>query len=557
MSREVYTEYARTGQRTKRYSDVRLARHNRIFTYTLAECLENKGRFIAPLEDIIANVCTEPTWVFNFHDAKLDNWEGRRTDIDLGAFMPASDMVEALNLLGGKLSAKTRDLIRDECRKRILEPYRKAVTVNDKNTNLFWTTSNANWNAVCHFGVVSVALGLCDEKAERAFFVASAEKLLTTHYLEGFGPDGACLEGLGYWGYGFSRYIFTAELIFQATGGKINLYDAGVTRLVALYPVRLQLTPGVWPAYGDCAVDIKPPDQLMSFLNRHYGFGLTQWKQADLTTANSDGGLAAALMFSTTNSATTQAAQAQKPFYEARTYFDHAGVLNCRPLPNSNIRLAASFKGGHNDEPHNHNDLGSFAVAVGQQLLVLDPGAEVYTSQTFSKDRYKSDLNNSFGHPVPVVAGQLQRAGKEARAEVVSTQFTDTADTICYNLNSAYAVPDLKTLTRAFTYRRDGAGSLEVKDAVEFEKPQTFGGALIISGKWKQLSTDEVLIYQNGEAVRVRVETGGVPWTLKAETLQAKPSRGANSTRLGLNLNEPVSSAQITLKIEPAAAPTD
>jgi hypothetical protein len=96
---------------------------------------------------------------------------------------------------------------------------------------------------------------------------------------------------------------------------------------------------------------------------------------------------------------------------------------------------------------------------------------------------------------------------------------------------------------------------LTVEDAVEFDMPQTFAGALVTGGKWKQLSADELLSYQNGEAVRVH--SGGHPWTLQSEAIQGEPSRDVNPTRLGLNWDEPVSSAPISLTITPAAAPAD
>ena len=56
------------------------------------------------------------------------------------------------------------------------------------------------------------------------------------------------------------------------------------------------------------------------------------------------------------------------------------------------------MKGGHNAEQHNHNDVGSFIVALGHSTPLVDPGAEVYTGRTFSRRRYDSNVLNSFGH---------------------------------------------------------------------------------------------------------------------------------------------------------------
>src|SRR6185436_1952089 len=156
-----------------------------------------------------------------------------------------------------------------------------------------------------------------------------------------------------------------------------------------------------------------------------------------------------------------------------RSWFPEGGVLICRPAANAKIPFAVSLKGGHNGESHNHNDLGSFIVLVGNSTVVTDPGAEIYTGDTFSTNRYKSDVLNSFGHDVPVVAGKLQRAGKDAKALVLRTEFTEGQDTLTLDIKSAYTVPTLKRLHRTFVFQRDKP-SLSVRDEVEFSTAETF-----------------------------------------------------------------------------------
>jgi len=80
-------------------------------------------------------------------------------------------------------------------------------------------------------------------------------------------------------------------------------------------------------------------------------------------------------------------------------------------------------------------------VVSGRSMIVCDPGAEVYTARTFSARRYDSDVLSSFGHPVPVVAGQLQRTGADARARVLRTEFGEAQDVLALDLRAAYAFP--------------------------------------------------------------------------------------------------------------------
>ena len=60
--------------------------------------------------------------------------------------------------------------------------------------------------------------------------------------------------------------------------------------------------------------------------------------------------------------------------------------------------------------------------------------------KTFSKDRYKSGVLNSLGHPVPRVAGKLQRTGRSAAAKLLDTRFTDTVDIMAMDISAAYDV---------------------------------------------------------------------------------------------------------------------
>ena len=236
-----------------------------------------------------------------------------------------------------------------------------------------------------------------------------------------------------------------------------------------------------------------------------------------------------------------------------RSWFDAAGVLICRPVPDSSCRLAVALKGGHNDEHHNHNDVGSFVVVLGDEPLLLDPGAEVYTARTFSSRRYDSNVLNSFGHPVPLVAGKLQRTGRRAAARILRSDFTESTDTLILDIASAYDVPQLSKLERTFVYCRSGAGSLTVTDEVVFSQPGAFGTALVTFDKWRKLSGSSLTIYDQEEALNVEIAVSGAGFEIEPQTIEEDLSGGRLPTRLGINLSEPVTRAVVSLTITPAA----
>jgi len=544
---DLFLDFSRTGNRT-RWQRVSGRRRGRIRTFALAECLENKGRFVPAFEEIVRVLCSERTWVMPAHDRSLTNFHGKSIDIDLGSSALAWSLATADYLLAEKLSPETRRLIRDNLDRRIFQPYRDMVSGKRKKN--WWMTGTNNWNAVCLAGVTGSALAVIDSRESRALFVAAAEGF-SENFLEGFTDDGYCSEGLGYWNYGFGYYIMLSEAIYKATDGKVDLLQDAKVKQAATFGSRIEIINGVYPAFADCSVRAEPSSRLMYFISRRLGLGLRKWEQIDPVTAG--GSLYQSMMYSFPNSASRSLpAQSASQGPGIRSWFEKAGILICRPARSSASSLSVALKGGHNNEHHNHNDVGSFVVVLGDRPLLLDPGGEVYTARTFSGRRYESNVLNSFGHPVPLVAGKLQLTGRQALGGVIREDFTEDTDTLVLDISSAYDVPELEKLQRKFDYSRQGSGSLKVTDEVVFSKPCDFGTALITFDKWQQLSGSSLMIRDQDKALRVDIEVTGADFKIQPETIEEDLSGNRLPTRLGINLTRPVSRAVVCLTISPA-----
>ncbi len=543
---DLYLDFSRTGNRT-RWQKVSGQRRGRVPTLTMAECLENRGRFLPAFEEIVRVLCSERTWVMPAHDAKLTNFRGETVDIDLGSSALAWSLATADYLLADKLGPEIRQLIRANLEQRIFQPYRDMAL--GKRVKNWWMTGTNNWNAVCLAGVTGSALAVIDSRNDRAFFVAAGEHY-SKYFLEGFTDDGYCSEGLGYWNYGFGHYVMLNEMIHQATGGKIDLLQNRKAKQAATFGSKIEIINGVYPAFADCSINAEPGSRLMYYVSRRLGLGLRRWEQINPVSA--DGSLYESMMYSFPNSASqTPPVPNDSEGPGTRSWFDQAGILICRPAANSSSRLGVALKGGHNNEHHNHNDVGSFVVVLGDAALLLDPGGEVYTARTFSSRRYESNVLNSFGHPVPLVAGKLQQTGSQARARVVSQSFTDDADTLVLDIASAYDVPELRKLERTFVYSRQGAGSLSVTDEVVFSKPCDFGTALVTFEKWQEMRGSSLKIYDQKEALHVGITATGAEFEIKPEVIREDLSARKEPTRLGINLTQPVTSAVIRVTLTP------
>jgi hypothetical protein len=496
---DLFLEFSKTGNRVD-YEREYFDRTERLTPLVIAECIENRGRFIPASEQLMAAFDEQKTWMLPAHDASLRNFHGQARDIDLFSSELACELANAAWLLGDSLGADTRKQIDQNVRGRVLDPFREMVT--GKRKPIWWITGKNNWNAVCLANVLGAALATSPDRHDRAIFAAAAEQD-SLNYLDGFDADGYCVEGLGYWNYGFGNYARLSELLFQATSGKVDCFDRDKVKAIAEFPAKLMIADGVYPAYGDVHLDAVPSPALADFVDRRFQLPGAPTSPIELATS-----LGETLMMCCPNSATGKTAVESKPL-ALRDWFSDAQVLTCRSGSSDGQALAVSIKGGSNGVSHGHDDLGSFVLVVGKTPLLVDPGSEVYTARTFSKDRFKSKVINSFGHNVPFVAGELQISTAGAQVKIVGHDFGDSVDTLAMDLTSAYAVPQLRSLKRAFTYDRRAGGSLTVVDECRFDSPESFGIQFITFGKWKQTSATQLMIWQDNQAVTIDLDAGG------------------------------------------------
>jgi hypothetical protein len=546
---DLFLDYSRTGNR-ERCQTVLGERQNRLSVLALAECVEARGRFLPALEETIEDFCRTKTWVLPAHDVGLKNFHGTEITIDLRSAHIAWTLATARYWLGDKLSPETRKRIEDELERRAFTPFADMIEKGKPRMN--WLTVTNNHNSVCLAGVTGSALATIESRERRALFAASAEKYIQ-NFLRGFTPDGNCSEGLGYWNYGFGHFTMLAETLRQATGGKVDWLEAANVRLIARFGWRMEILPGIYPAFADCDPDEQNDPQLTAFLANKYHWELIRPKSEDSPAAEKhSSALFQFGLFDFSNLASaTQAGKDKSVPQPPRDWFSDAQVLICRPAKGSQHALGAAMKGGHNAEHHNHNDLGSFVVALGKSTPLLDPGAENYTSRTFSAKRYVSNVLNSFGHPVPRVAGRLQETGIQAAARIVKTDFSDERDTLVLDLSAAYKVKELKKLERTFVFSRKDNGKLTVTDAVEFDSPQSFGTALITFDKWKKLTPGRLQVGNGKDDVTVEINVEGGEFQVMPEEIHEDLPNKRFPTRLGIELTKPVTKAEVRLTIMP------
>jgi hypothetical protein len=199
------------------------------------------------------------------------------------------------------------------------------------------------------------------------------------------------------------------------------------------------------------------------------------------------------------------------PVAESTTWLPSVQVLVARERDRHGLTLAV--KGGHNDENHNHLDVGSFVVASGGVPLVVDVGRPTYTATTFGPDRYENWVMTSRWHNVPRIGGHDQVPGRAFAARHVEllpaggTSGSAGLDGLRMDLAGAYPLrPDDSWHREALLDRNHR--QITVEDTVAVSNSQgTNAISLVLNGTPRILpGSIDVLPFEDVPAIRIEYE---------------------------------------------------
>ncbi|ADM69935.2 hypothetical protein PPE_02099 [Paenibacillus polymyxa E681] len=471
----LFREFANTGER-KPYEDVYFERRGRLVAIVLEAVVKPEPRKMKEVESSLLDICSEYTWALPAHVNEEDTVTPPWQQVDLFASETAQTLVEILLLLGEQLASHVVAQVHEEIERRVLEP------VFWKPRHFGWETADHNWSAVCASGCGIAALLLVEDDFSRAVAIESMLGALDC-FLAGYREDGGCPEGVGYWVYGFGYFTYFADMLREFTEGAVDILNSEKVRQIAAFAERVHLSNGIFANYSDSSETERLPSGLISHLNSLQGRlstlpfrvpGLLEdpsrrWAHVlrNLVWANP-------LAFGRGETVANYLPQLGWLMCRNRS-FSHSGHENQKG--ESGVMLAFSAKAGHNNEPHNHNDLGHFILHGGGENLLCDLGAGLYTKAYFSSGRESIINISSGGHSVPVINGTMQQSGAQAKAVVLDIALDEqeevqTGTRLKLDLTSAYPVEELAVFTRSFTWNvlegNEGA-RLTVTDHFEFE----------------------------------------------------------------------------------------
>lgn len=479
------------------------AKRKALLSLLMGEVLEYQGRFIADIADGLFNICEETFWGVSAHMIMLD-MSRQLPDVqdpclDLFAAETGALVALTLYLLEDSLRDYCPELVervRQELQHRIVDLY--------LNSKAFWwmgyerETVN-NWNPWVLSNVLTVFL-TTQERTEDFYrgirkMLFEIEKIYTS-----FPDDGGCDEGTSYWGVcGGTIYEF-CEQLYLATGGAINFFPDEKIRNIGRYQYRAYIGNNKFVNFADGGS--KGDAAWKSIL---YGYG----KRIEDPVLS---GLAGEAL-----GERNAKVPANRGTYAKRALWNliYRSEIENQPrqelpettlLPdveNAFVRSGKWYfaaKGGHNDESHNHNDVGSFIAYYDTEPVLVDPGCGVYTKKTFSPQRYEIWTMRSEWHNLPVVNGQQQPYGQKYR----SGGFLLEGKTCKVRFEGAYP-PEagLEKLERTLSLGENG---LELTDSFRFDADSNAVQAHFVTPLEVRVCENGVLL---GEMYRLQPDCEG------------------------------------------------
>lgn len=479
--------YEESGERSTYQRDY-FDRRRRLSMFLLRVWLWGEERDIRELEDILFSVCDEYTWAIPAHLCGiLKDSAMTQNKVDLFAAETAHTVAEALSLCGELLHPAVVRRCINEVFKRVIEPFESQES---EKYGLWWERHPNNWAAVCGGSLGMAALYLIEDEA-RLRKITERAKASCTAFLDSCKDDGVCLEGVTYWSYATQYYVAFDELLYERLGERIPRNEEKMKRL-ASFPSIACLGGGISVKFSDCS-DTHLFYGILCKLHERYAVSLPEdsyYTHIIDRCARTCGAVRSIAWF---NPDATSGNTAQ-----SNVFLPDAEWAVMRQ---GDMTLAV--KGGHNDEPHNHNDVGSFMFVRNGVPLADELGAPKYEKDYFSDKRYDYLAPSSHGHSLPIVNGYRQSAGKEYRAD--GFEIKDKAISISF----AKAYPQEAGLTSlARKIFIDGEG-LTVTDSFKFSTERNSVCERIITKLDAAIIDDSHVSLSNGKEVLGIIEFSG------------------------------------------------
>jgi hypothetical protein len=469
----VYLDWYRGEAKESDWHKLSGPRRSILTDLVIAECIEDKGRFMDAIVNTIWAICEESAW---YHPAHIGGVGTDRSEdaavlplidsptIALRSARTGSILTWTMYLLGSRLdeiSPIIRERVQQELEHRILNPFFER--------NFRWMFFDFNWNPQCSYQCLPVILLMEKDEARRIEMIHKMLRILD-NYIIPQPSDGSCTEGPSYWTIAGGALFNCLELLHSSTNGSINIYNEPLIQNIGRFILRMHINDNYYVNISDCPSRLHIPGDMV------YRYG-ERINDEQLTAF---GAYAAAKQY------------VENPFIRNLDFHELRGLFNMSQWLSTNspaplIRdvwlsdeelqmmtarsdngtsdgLYVAGWGGHNGQHHNHNDVGNLIVFIDGVPMLIDTGPQGYTSKSFGPDRYQKWSLSSAYHNLPTINGIMQGGGREFKATDVIYKSNNAYAQLTMDIAQAYP-PEAQLISWVRTIRLNRNKNIEITDS--------------------------------------------------------------------------------------------
>lgn len=443
--------YVRTGDRDA-YQALSFQKRRALGTLLLGEIAENKGRFINQIVNGVWSICEESFWGVPAHLPGTVKGLADTGDpiVDLFAAETATYLAWVDYFLGDEL-----DAITPEIRERMQREMKQRIFIPLMTKYHGWMGPNSNgrapnnWNPWICSNWINATLLMERDPQNRTAMIKKALEILD-EFLNPYPADGGCDEGPSYWGAAAASLFDNISLLNLASDDAFAYVFADEkVKNMGTFIYKAQISEDYFLNFADA----DPQPNMDAAMIYRYGKAIDDLPMMQFGAFYRPEQASPAIgnfhffrnLFELFIQEEFEEMEKKLPLPK-NVWLPDIQVMAARDEEGTTDGFYLAAKGGHNDESHNHNDIGNFVVYYDGDPLIIDVGRGTYTRKTFSNDRYDIWYNCSDYHNTPTIAGITQAPGPQYRAHRVNYQ--EEGGTSLFTLDISRAYPDNELILR-------------------------------------------------------------------------------------------------------------
>lgn len=454
------------------------ARRRMLYKLLLGELASNfSGKYMEKITDLVWLIMEESTWIVNAHVGSplpVVYDEAKHCYVDLFCAETASILSIVYYFLHDKFNPLVANIVNERLiyriKTRVLDPFLEYSDMwwmgfvrEDVNNWCPWIISN-----------VLTACAITESDIECRRKITAKSLLCLDNFVKGYVDDGGCDEGPGYWGAASGALFMALEILYDITGGRVNKFTDPLFCKMIDYIRKVNLAGDYYTCFADAHVRLGGDNILFYRMavktnnEKLYGFAISRMLNPDGTFVARHRSTDTLFMFPRSLCSYFYPYPTVVKDYcpEKTEALENIQVAVLRSEKKENCLFTAAIKGGHNNESHNHNDIGSFVVYRNMEPFAIDIGAPTYTKALFDHRRYTLFGLRSCDHNLPVINGKAQIFGADRKADSFIVNQEESSVEVSYK--NAYENRDeIKKCVRKMTVEEN---RVVINEHIELEK---------------------------------------------------------------------------------------